>query len=360
MTPEGIAARLRASLGAFHLDVDLHLPGRGVTALFGPSGAGKTTVLRCLAGLQRVAGGHVFVNGELWQEAEGAIFVPPHRRAIGYVFQEANLFSHLDVRGNLAFGMCRLAPGRRRVAWEEAIEMLGVGPLLDRRVATLSGGERQRVAIARALLCSPRLLLLDEPLASLDAPRKQEILPYLERLHEELAIPVLYVSHAQEEIARIADHVVLVQEGRVLAHGPLAQMLTSLDLPLRLGEDAGVVLQGQVGVQEGEWHLARVDFEGGSLWVRDGGAPVGRTVRVRILARDVSVARERPGPSSIANTLPAVLEGLATGDHPALLLARLQVGGSFLLARLTRRSAQELQLTPGARVFVQVKAAALL
>lgn len=354
-----LEARLDRQLGAFTLSVDLRLPGSGVTAVFGPSGCGKTTLLRCLAGLQR-AQGRVAVDGEIWQDDASGLFLAPHRRPIGYVFQEANLFPHLDVRGNLEFGLRRIAPAQRRIAWDQALGLLGIEGLLARMPHGLSGGERQRVGIARALLTSPRLLLMDEPLASLDAARKKEILPFLERLHAELAIPIVYVSHAPDEVARLADHLVVMEGGRALASGPLGDTLARLDLPIRLGEEAGVVLEGTLGARDERWHLARVDLDAGSLWVRDAGQAPGRPARVRVLARDVSLAREAPGHSSISNVLPALVEALGDDEHPALVLARLRCGKQVLLARLTRRSLHELDLAPGAQAYAQIKAAALL
>jgi molybdate transport system ATP-binding protein len=209
-----INVRLHLTYSAFALKVDLQLPGRGVTALYGHSGSGKTTCLRCIAGLERAEDGFVQVNDEVWQDSRNGLFVPPHKRALGYVFQEASLFPHLSVRANLEFGLKRIPRAQRRVDMAQATELLGIGHLLERHPQHLSGGERQRIGIARALLTSPRLLLMDEPLAALDSQRKGEILPYLERLHDELDIPVLYVSHAQDEVARLADHIVLLRDGR--------------------------------------------------------------------------------------------------------------------------------------------------
>jgi len=352
-----IQARFTLDRPGFALDVDLDLPGRGVTALFGVSGSGKTTLLRCIAGLERAAG-RLTVNGETWQDA--GTFLPTHRRPLGYVFQEANLFPHLSARRNLDYGMRRVPAGERRVALDQAVELLGIGHLLDRLPGALSGGERQRVAIARALLTSPRILLMDEPLAALDLARKNEILPYLERLHDELEIPVLYVSHAPDEVARLADHLVVLEAGRAVAQGPLAETLARVDLPIHLGEDAGVVLDGSVAERDGQWHLARVAFAGGSVWVRDTGHAMGSHVRVRILARDVSVALAPQHDSSILNCLPATVAEIADDSHPALALVKLDVGGSAIVARLTRRSAAGLGLAPGMNVYAQIKAVALI
>lgn len=352
-----IEARFKLDYPGFRLDLDLALPGRGISAVFGPSGSGKTTLLRAIAGLVRVPNGRLRVDGEVWQDAR--TFVPTHRRPLGYVFQEASLFPHLSVRRNLDYGRRRAGQGEP-AALAHILELLGIGHLLERRPAGLSGGERQRVAIARALLTRPRLLLMDEPLAALDQARKEEILPYLEGLHRELGIPVLYISHAPDEVARLADHLVVLDSGRVLAAGPLSDTLARLDLPIRLGEDAGVVIEARVAVRDPEWHLARVDFAGGALWVRDRGHPLGESVRVRILARDVSIAREPLQGTSILNALPVAVTGLAPDTHPALRLVQVTAQGVPLLARLTARSVAALELAPGAQVWVQIKAVALI
>ncbi|MGA7180994.1 MAG: molybdenum ABC transporter ATP-binding protein [Thiobacillaceae bacterium] len=358
MTGETIRARYHLGWPEFILDVDLEMPGHGVTALFGHSGSGKTTLLRCIAGLENVAGGYLSVNGEVWQDQ--TVFLPTCKRPLGYVFQEASLFSHLTVRRNLEFGLKRVNAADRRVSLEHAIELLGIGSLLERLPDRLSGGERQRVSIARALAVSPKILLMDEPLAALDLERKQEILPYLERLHDELEIPVIYVSHAPDEVARLADHIVAMEAGCVVASGPLTETLARLDLPIRLGEDAGVVLDAVVAERDMEWHLVRADFAGGHFWVRDGGHPLGNHVRVRVLARDVSLALEKQTGTSILNTLPATVVEIALDSHPALALVKLQVGDSSLVARLTRRSASNLCLQPGLAIWAQIKAVALI
>jgi molybdate transport system ATP-binding protein len=356
-----IDARFRIAHAGFTLDVDLQLPGRGVSALFGASGSGKTTCLRAIAGLERASGGYLSVNGEVWQDASRGLFVPVHQRPLGYVFQEASLFPHLSIRRNLEYGMRRVPASARRVSLQHAVELLGIAPLLDRMPDRLSGGEKQRVAIARALATSPRILLMDEPLAALDLKRKQEILPYLERLHDELEIPLIYVSHAPDEVARLADHLVVLEQGRVAASGPLGETLARLDLPIRLGEDAGVVLEGQIAEIDAAWHLVRVTSAGGSnLWVRDSGLPIGQHVRVRILARDISLALEPHGDTSILNVLCATVEALADDTHPALALVKLDAGGVPLVARITRRSAARLELRPGLKVWAQIKAVALV
>lgn len=340
----------------FRLDVELKLPSQGITALFGPSGSGKTTLLRCIAGLEAAPQGRLVVDGETWQD--GKHFLPTHRRPIAYVFQEASLFSHLTVLGNLRYGLKR-SPDASEAQLAQAIELLGIGHLLERKCDGLSGGERQRVAIARALAVRPRLMLMDEPLAALDLRRKQEILPYLSHLHQALQLPILYVSHAADEVARLAHHLVALNEGQVVGAGPLREVLTRLDLPIRLGEDAGCILEATVGKLESEWHLVRVDFDGGSLWARDPGLQLGQGIRARVLARDVSLATER-GTSSIQNTLRGEVDAMGEDEHPGILLVRVRVGAWVLLARLTKRAAASLKLHPGKELWVQVKSVALL
>jgi molybdate transport system ATP-binding protein len=355
----GLAIRCRLPLADFVLDADLMLPGRGVTALFGPSGSGKTTLLRCVAGLARAVG-QVDINGECWQDDVRGVFLPTHARPLGYVFQEASLFAHLSVRANLEFGLKRIPVAERKVGWDAAMDLLGIGHLLARGTDKLSGGERQRVAIARALLTSPRLLLMDEPLAALDAKRKQEILPYLERLHDELAIPILYVSHSQDEVARLADHLVLLDQGRVTASGPTVELLARLDLPLARDEDAAVLVDTQVVGHDEEYHLTRLAFPGGTIKVTRKALEVGARVRIKIQARDVSIALTGDNRSSIVNRLPARIRSFGEAAHPAQCLVSLDACGTPLLARITRLSKDQLGLKEGMPVVVQIKSVALL
>lgn len=359
MANHQILARFGVQFPEFALDVDLALPGRGVTALFGASGSGKTTLLRCVAGLERAAG-RLEINGDVWQDDAAGLFLPTHKRPLGYVFQDANLFPHLNVRRNLEFGWKRVAESHRRVAWDAVLELLGIGHLLDRLPARLSGGERQRVGIARALLTSPSLLLMDEPLAALDHARKQEILPYLERLHSELVIPVLYVSHQPEEVARLADHLVLLEQGRVVAVGPLTELLARPDLPLAQQDDAGAVIHATVGAHDQTWDLTRLDFAGGAIQLARRDLAVGRQVRLKIHARDVSLALDADSASTIMNRLAATVQSLSPAAHPAHVLVGLDVAGTPLLARITRKSADQLGLALGSPVWAQIKAVALL
>lgn len=355
-----ITACLQLAWPNFQLKVDLQLPAKGVIALFGASGSGKTTLLRCLAGLER-AQGQVRFKGETWQDATH--FIPTYRRPLAYVFQEASLFPHLSVLNNLRYGQKR-CQGQARIALDHAIELLGIGHLLARKPDLLSGGERQRVGIARALAVNPEILLMDEPLAALDLQRKQEILPYLERLRDELEIPILYVSHAPDEVARLADYLVLMEQGKVLAAGALTELLARLDLPIRLGEDVGVVLDAEIGAVDSDWHLARVDFAGGSLWTRDHSIAPGKAVRVRVLARDVSLATSKTEHSSIQNTLYGTVDAIVGDTHPGLQLVRVKVSqgavDNYLIARLTRRSAAALGINVGQAIYAQVKSVALM
>ena len=356
---DGLRVRLRMDRGAFQLDVDLDLPLHGISALFGHSGSGKTTVLRAIAGLERAPGGVVARGDEVWQDDARGVFVPVHQRAVGYVFQEASLFPHLSVRANLEFGRKRVPVHERRFALEPVTALLGIENLLERRPDGLSGGERQRVAIARALLASPRLLLMDEPLAALDLRRKLEILPYLERMHGELAIPIVYVSHAPDEVARLADHLVLLDAGKAVASGPLTETLARVDLPPSFADDAGVVLDSILAGHE-EDALSRLEFAGGALFVGRRREAIGTHLRCRIHARDVSLALDRPQGTSIVNRLPAVVTAVAATDTPGHVLVQLRMGESPLLARITERSRRELGIAPGLRLWVQIKGVALL
>lgn len=342
----------------FALNVDLELPGRGVIAIFGHSGSGKTSLLRCVAGLERPQHGKLRVRGELWQDKD--YFLPTHKRPLGYVFQEASLFAHLSARENLEYAMKRSSTNNASITFDQAISLLGIDHLLERLPAKLSGGERQRVAIARALLINPRILLMDEPLASLDQERKQEILPYLEGLRTELDIPILYVSHSPDEVARLADHIVALDRGNAVASGPLGETLARLDFPIKLGEDLGVVLEARVVERDHKWTLMRVSFAGGELWLRDSGNPIGQQVRLHILARDISLALEHQEDISILNLLRGEVAEIAADAHEALALVRVKVGDADLVARVTKRSVSHLDLQTGKQIWVQIKSAALI
>ncbi len=349
--------KFRIDRGDFSLDVDLTIPARGITAVFGPSGCGKTTLLRAIAGLEPCRDALLRVGDMVWQDNHH--FVPPHKRPLGYVFQEASLFAHLNVRGNLEYGVKRVPASERKVSLERAIELLGIGPLLERRVDQLSGGERQRVAIARALAVSPRILLMDEPLAALDLTRKKEIMPYLESLQDELDIPVIYVSHSPDEVARLADHLLLLEEGRVRAAGEIGEMLTRLDLPLAHGDDAEALIEAVVAGHDEQYHLTYLDFSGGRFTVAGNALPVGHTVRVRVTARDVSLTLEHQTGTSILNIFPATIKEI-TPTGSAQMMVRVMTGDVVMLARVTRKSASLLDLKPGKQLYAQAKSVALL
>ncbi len=347
----------------FSLDVDLTLPGQGITALFGPSGSGKTTCLRVLAGLECSAKGRVQVGGVAWQDSARGLFLPTHRRALGYVFQEASLFDHLTVEGNLRFGFERTPTGERRHDWRHGLELLGIGHLLARMPHELSGGERQRVAIARALATSPRLLLMDEPLAALDSVRKSEILPWLEQLHEALDMPVIYVTHSLDEVARLADHLVLLHQGQVQAQGPVIELMSRTDLPLASGDGASALIETVASEWHSESGLCELRFDGGVLLLPQTRAarPTNRSqVRVRIHARDVSLSLVQPVQSSVLNCLPATVTDV-NDDGPGQVLVGLHLRqNTRLLARISRLSCTRLGIQPGLPVYTQIKGVAMV
>jgi molybdate transport system ATP-binding protein len=333
------------------------VPKQGITAIFGPSGCGKTTVLRAIAGLERCDNGYFSIGEEIWQDEKK--FLPPHQRSLGYVFQEANLFPHLTVKGNLEYGYKRMPDSARQLKFDQVVTLLRIEPLLIRRTTNLSGGERQRVAIARALLTSPDLLLMDEPLAALDVSSKTDIYPFLEQLHRELAIPILYVSHAPDEVARLADHLVLMDTGRVQAAGPIGEMLTRSDLPLVHGSEAESIIEAQVVNHDANYDLTYLEFAGGKFTVPRKELALGQVVRLRILARDVSLTLAQQTDTSILNIFPARVQELIE-ENPAQITVRLEAAGVPVLSRITRKSAELLQLQRGKQIYAQVKTVALL
>ncbi|EBA01614.1 molybdenum ABC transporter ATP-binding protein [Marinobacter sp. ELB17] len=352
-----ILARFHCQIGGFTLNVNLNLPGSGLTALFGHSGCGKTTLLRCIAGLQP-ASGELVVNGDTWHNAHESR--PVHQRPLAYVFQETSLFPHLSVERNLDYGYRRVPVSQRRIQFNQAVEWLGLAHLLERMPQKLSGGERQRVAIARALLTSPQLLLMDEPLSALDQASKREILPYLERLRDTLAIPILYVSHSVAEVARLADHIVMLNQGQVTASGSLQQTLARTDQPFGLEEGAAIILPARITTQDTQWHLSLAEFDGGQLWLpSELRIPVGSDVRVQVLARDVSLALSANHDQSIQNLIHGRIDEIAEEISPGTSLVRVLAGSTPFLARLTTRSVHTLELTPGKPIWLQIKAAAL-
>lgn len=349
-----LAVAIRKRLGDFALDAAFEAPLSGVIALFGPSGAGKTSIVAAIAGLLRPDEGHIRVGGATFFDASG-VDLPAERRRVGYVFQDARLFPHMSVAGNLRYGLKRAPRGERRIAFEEVVGLLGIGHLLHRRPGGLSGGERQRVALGRALLAQPRLLLMDEPLASLDAGLKEEVLPYVERLRDELAIPIVYVSHAVEEVERLASTLVLVEGGRVVACDKLSALTGRADVPLLAGRaDAAAVIEATVAGHDAERALTYLDFAGGRLTASLIAAPPGRTMRLRIQARDVVLAGEEPRNLSVHNVLAGTVHAIRE-EPGARALVQVGVGPTRLLARVTRDAVARLGLREGGAVFVLVK-----
>ncbi len=320
--------------GGFCLDVDTHIPASGITGVFGESGSGKTMLLRCIAGLER-------------SQKDTR---PVHKRRIGYVFQEATLFAHLSVRKNIEFGKRRNPDADTSV--DEVAERLEVANLLDRSVSDLSGGEAQRVSIARVLCQAPQLILMDEPLSALDERRRNEVLPYLDRLHTETAVPVIYVSHNIDEICRLSDHLLVLDDGKIVAEGDLYETLTRIDLPQLAGRNAGAVIAATKAGYDEAFDLTLFSFSGGEIWVP--GQHESTSARLRINASDVSLARTPAEATTILNVLPAVIEATAT-ETASTELVRLATGEDILVARITRRSLQQLGLKPGDHVFAQIK-----
>lgn len=352
-----LIARFYLKRDTFILDVDFNVPMTGVSAIFGASGCGKTTVLRALAGLERSAKGFMSLGGEVWQDDQR--FVQTHQRSLGYVFQETSLFPHLSVKGNLEYGYKRLAEHQRTVSLDQIVSILGLESLLTRFPLQLSGGERQRVAIGRALLTSPRLLLMDEPLSALDGKSKQEIYPFLDRLHQELVIPVLYVSHAMDEVARLANHLVVMDAGKVLASGSITDMLTRSDLPLAHDYNAESLIEAEVSGHDEQFQLTHVTFAGGQFSVPHSRLEIGRIVRLRILARDVSLTLQRQSDTSILNIFPVRVDSIID-ESPAQITVRLDANGAIILSRITRKSAAVLGLENTKTLYAQVKSVAIL
>jgi molybdate transport system ATP-binding protein len=352
-----VHARLTLEREGFDLDLDLRLPGQGVSGVYGPSGSGKTTLLRSLAGLEPRARGRVQVGEAIWQDTDAGVFVPTHRRGVGYVFQDAGLFPQLSVRGNLEFAR-RRAPSER-LDRDQVVALTGVAHLLSRSPQGLSGGERQRVALARALLAAPEMLLLDEPMASLDRTSRLELLPYLEALHDALGIPMVYVSHAAREIARLADHVLVLDAGRVRASGTVQEVFTRLEVAGERGAGGLAVILAVVAGHEPEHHLTRLRFDGGELVLPEQRLAVGQPVRLLIHPRDISLTMTRAHDTSILNILPVtVAASIAHG--PSQLLVSLSAGATTLLAQITRRSGELLNVHEGQRLFAQIKGVSLL
>ncbi len=355
-----LPARFQLAYDDFNLDVNLQLPSTGVTVFFGPSGSGKTTLLRCIAGLEKAPLGYFEINGQCWQDSTNDLFVPTYQRNLGYVFQEANLFPHLTVLGNLQFGLKRQTPNTvSPTELQDIIELLGIGHLLTRKPERLSGGEKQRVAIARAVLLKPDILLMDEPLAALDQLRKQEILPFLIHLHQHLSIPILYVTHSPQEVAQLADTLVVMETGKVIALGGLTETFNRIDLSFAQDKAASSVWQVTLINHETDYHLSCVAIDKNLLSLPLIAADIGTKLRIQIYARDVSITLAAPTATSILNRLPAVIKAVNNTDNGQCTVS-LTVGKQALLAHITQKSAQQLGLTADLAVYVQIKGSSLL
>lgn len=343
----------------FKLECSFDFPNSGITVLFGASGSGKTTVLRCIAGLER-ARGFVKVDGVYWQNDAQKLFLLTWERPLGYVFQEASLFPHMTAKQNIEFAVKRSKSADARSRMEEAIDLLGIRGLLGRKPAQLSGGERQRVAIARAVATEPKIMLFDEPLAALDFKRKSEIMPWLEKLKGNLKIPMLYVTHSAEEVLHLADNLIVMEDGKIKTSGALTDVLANIDLPIKIGEDAGVLLKGKVVSKEPEWSLMTVDCGNIALHISDNGQPVGSAASLRILAREVVFAIDRPVDLSVQNAFEGTVEEISIHGDGADALVRTNCSGQIIIGKLTRKALSELGIKEGSRIWLLIKSVAVL
>lgn len=357
MSVEVLTVRVQLAFPGFELDVAENIALTGVTAIFGPSGSGKSTLLRTIAGFETPRRGQVTCGTDTWFDSTAGIDLAPHRRPVGFMFQDTRLFTHLDVAGNLAFAERRRRPAHRRLERADVVTALDLEPLLGRRVDALSGGERQRVALARTLLTGPRVLLLDEPLTALDRERKAEILPYLENLPRRFGIPTLYVSHDVDEIAALADRALVLAGGRTQMHGSIAAAVERLDLQTVAGRfDAGVLIEGRIARHDPRLRATFVDLDGDTLTMPlVGHLPPGDPIRLRIRARDVAIAIRQPDGLSIRNVFAGELASLTADPETGFVDAFVDTRGGRIRARLTRAAVEDLALAPGMPVFALVK-----
>lgn len=359
MSAAVLSVAIRRAYPDFALEIDHDFALAGITAIFGPSGCGKTTLLRSIAGLERGAAGRIAHGAEIWQDVGGR-FIAPHRRGVGYAFQEARLFPHLRVDGNLRYADRRSRGHHDGIAFDAVVAALELSPLLERRPASLSGGERQRVAIGRTLLARPRLLLMDEPLASLDVGRKAEILPHIARLPSTFGVPILYVTHSLDEVAQLADRLFVLAEGRMLVEGAVGEVLEHLDLdPTTFGVETSSLLEATVVDRDDAYRLTRLDLAGQTLVIPDIEFARGEVVRLRLRARDVALATARPERVSIRNVLTARVIEIRAEASSAYADVLVDVGGPHLRARITREAVDALGLVVGKPVFALVKSLAV-
>jgi molybdate transport system ATP-binding protein len=355
-----LEARFNLTKGDFTLTSQLSTAISGVTGLFGPSGSGKTTFLRCLAGLERADTGYVHFGDDIWQDDSRGIFLAPHQRPVGVVFQENRLFKHLTVKENLLFGRKRSKTKKASISWDGVVQILELSPLLSRHPQGLSGGEQQRVAIGRAILTNPELLIMDEPLASMDQAGSRRILGYIRSLQNQLQLPILHVSHDMGEILQLADYLAVMERGEIIATGPISDIITSLDLPLAHRTDASTVLTAKVVSHDLAYHLNSLEFgdPAQTLFIANNNLTIGEKVRVRIFARDVSLALDHPSNTSILNLFPAQVAQIAR-ENPAQYMVKLMVGNNPVLARITKKSLETLSIKKGLSLIAQVKSIAL-
>lgn len=353
---------LNGTKGDFTLDIDLTLPAKGVSAIFGPSGCGKTTILRCVAGLERMQSGIIKISKESWQD--GNLFTPPHKRDVGYVFQEASLFPHLSVRSNLAYGLNRAKTNRKLPSLKSVEALLGLKPLIDRSPEKLSGGERQRVAIGRAIMSGPKILLMDEPLSGLDTANKNEILPYLERVANFLEIPVLYVSHDIAEIERLAEHITFLESGQITSSGPIAKLAINPEAPFAKMARPFAILNAEVIDRDANFGITTFSAGGHKIMSPHQDTPIGTSCKMRVYANDIALASKRPTErTSFLNILDArISEAHASDEYRLNVYLRLGSDGTgpCLVTRITKKAWKEMGLDTGAQIFALIKRAEII
>ncbi len=343
--------------GDFNLNVDIDIPENGVTMVYGPSGAGKTTLLRSIAGLEKNINGLIKVGDSVWQDDN--ICLPVHSRSLGFVFQDPSLFPHLSAKDNIEYGLKRSPRSENNKLMGRSIELLGIGSLLSRMPEQLSGGENQRIAIARAISCSPKILLMDEPLSSLGNTHKKEIMPYLESLNNNLDIPIIYVSHSSDEVIRLSDYLIYLDSGLVIDQGPISKMISSPKLPFSQGDSAKSLIKGTIKEHDEKFNLTNIEFSGGIISVASESLSIGRSVRLSVGARDVSITRDHQSDTSILNIFPVKIEKI-NSDGNAQMMIICKIGQGVLFSRITRKSVYLLNLKEGDNVFAQIKSVALI
>ena len=350
--------KIKTNKDSFFLDIDTKIPSNGISFLFGPSGSGKTSLLRCIAGLDKPEYGIIQFNEEIWQNEQ--LFLPTHKRPISFVFQEASLFEHLTVKGNLLYGWRRNKFKEGSINVDRVIDWLGLNEFMDRYQHQLSGGQKQRVAIARAILACPKLLLMDEPLASLDQQSKAEILPHLEHLYQELSIPIIMISHALDEALRLADNVLLLEQGKLIANDSVNRIITNPKLPLASTEDASAIISGRVIHHDNQYHLTTIEVAESTILVSLKQLDIGSNSKIRIKAKDVSITTLQPEKTSISNILPATVVDVYESKNPSDIFLKLDIGGQILLSRITRKSLECLEIKTFSKVFAQIKTVSIV